>query len=119
VSRSTRRRTLLTSVQAFIERRLADPRLAAGDIAAAHHISPRLLYRLFEEQGTSVGRWIRARRLERCRRDLLNPALSELPASAIAFGWGFADAAHFSRAFRKAYGHPPGEYRRNQPAPRV
>jgi transcriptional regulator GlxA family with amidase domain len=51
---------------------------------------------------------MRWRRLERCRRDLLDPALSDLPASAIALGWGFVDAAHFSRVFREAYGHPPG-----------
>jgi AraC-like DNA-binding protein len=112
VSRSTRRRALLVTVQTFIDRRLADPRLSPAAIAGAHHISVRLLHRLFEEQGTSVGRWTRERRLERCRRDLLDPALSDLPASAIAFGWGFADAAHFTRVFREAYGHPPGEYRR-------
>jgi AraC-like DNA-binding protein len=112
LSSATRRRGLSASVLAFIDRRLADPRLSPREIAAAHHISLRLLHKLFEEQGTSVGRWIRERRVERCRRDLLDPALSDLPASAIALGWGFADAAHFSRVFREAYGHPPGEYRR-------
>jgi AraC-like DNA-binding protein len=122
VARSTRRRALMTSVQAFIERRLADPRLSPGTIAGEHHISPRLLHKLFEEQGTSVGRWIRERRLERCRRDLLDPALDDLPASAIAFQWGFAGASHFSRVFREAYGQPPGEYRRirrEEPGPVV
>ena len=112
VSSATRRRALLASVLAFVDRRLADPQLSLRDIAAAHHISLRLLHKLFEEQGTSAGRWIKERRLERCRRDLLDPALGDLPASAIALGWGFADAAHFSRAFREAYGRPPGEYRR-------
>jgi AraC-like DNA-binding protein len=122
VSRSTRRRALLASVQAFIDRHLADPRLSPSAIAGAHHISLRSLHKLFEEQGKSVSRWIRERRLERCRRDLLNPALGDVPASSIAFGWGFLDAAHFSRVFREAYGHPPGEYRRlgrDGPAPLV
>jgi AraC-like DNA-binding protein len=113
VSWATRRRALMTNVRAFIDRRLADPRLSPGAIAAAHHISLRLLHKLFEEQGTSVGRWIRERRLERCRRDLLDPALSDIPAGAIAMAWGFVDAAHFSRVFRAAYGRPPGEYRRH------
>jgi AraC-like DNA-binding protein len=112
VSPSTRRRALTRTVQAFIDRQLADPRLSPGAIAAAHHISLRSLHKLFEEQGMSVGRWIRECRLERCRRDLLDPTHSDLPASAIGFAWGFADAAHFSRAFRDAYGHPPAEYRR-------
>jgi AraC-like DNA-binding protein len=114
VPSATRRRALLANVRAFIDRRLADPRLSPAAIAAAHHVSPRLLYNLFEEQGTSVGRWIRERRLERCRRDLLDPALGHVPASAIAMGWGFADAAHFSRVFRARYGLPPGEYRRRE-----
>jgi AraC-like DNA-binding protein len=113
VSAATRKRALLVRVQAFIERQLTDPRLSPGVIAAAHHVSLRSLHELFEQQGTSVGRWIRDRRLERCRRDLLDPALSDLPASAIAFRSGFADAAHFSRVFKDAYGRPPGEYRRS------
>jgi transcriptional regulator GlxA family with amidase domain len=107
-------RPLLANVLAFIEARLGDVRLSNREIAAAHHISLRLLHRLFQEQGTSPGRWIRERRLERCRRDLLDPARSELPASTIAWSWGFASPAHFSRVFRAAYGHPPGEYRRRR-----
>jgi AraC-like DNA-binding protein len=122
VSAATRHRALLANVQAYIDRHLANPQLSPPTIAAAHHISLRLLHKLFEAHGTSVGRWIRENRLERCRRDLLDPARSHLPASAIAFGWGFVDAAHFSRVFRETYGHPPGEYRRlrtHQPTPLV
>jgi AraC-like DNA-binding protein len=54
---------------------------------------------------------VRLRRLDRCRRDLLDPALRDRPVSAIAARWGFGDAAAFSRAFRTAYGLPPGEFR--------
>ena len=45
------------------------------EIARASFISTRYLHKLFEAEGTSVCRWIRASRLERCRRDLLDPAL--------------------------------------------
>ncbi|MGH3774727.1 MAG: helix-turn-helix domain-containing protein [Pseudonocardiaceae bacterium] len=48
---------------------------------------------------------------DRCRRDLLDPALADRPVSAIATRWGYPNAAHFSRAFRDAYGLPPREYR--------
>jgi AraC-like DNA-binding protein len=81
-------------------------------IAAAHYISLRALYTLFETQQTSVAGWIRERRLERCRRDLADPALRERSVSAIAARRGLTDPAHFSRAFRAAYGLPPTEYRR-------
>ena len=37
---------------------------------------------------------------ERCRRDLVNPALADRPVAAIASRWGFVDAAHFSRVFQ-------------------
>jgi AraC-like DNA-binding protein len=40
---------------------------------------------------------------------LADPGLSP---SAIAARWGLTDPAHFSRAFRAAYGLPPTEYRR-------
>jgi AraC-like DNA-binding protein len=108
----TRGRALLMSVQAFIEQHLGDPGLSPDAIARSHHISVRYLYKLFETQGTTVGEWIRHRRLEHCRRDLLDPGLRDRPAYAIAARWGFFDPAHFTRAFRAAHGHPPAEYRR-------
>jgi AraC-like DNA-binding protein len=111
IAPETRRRALLASVQSFIDQRLHDPRLSPCMIAAAHHISLRHLHRLFETQPTTVAGWIRQRRLERCRRDLLDPALSHWPVSAIAIRWGLTDAAHFSHVFRAAYGLPPNEYR--------
>jgi AraC-like DNA-binding protein len=109
---ATRRRALLASVQSFVDQQRGDPALCPGVIAAAHHVSLRHLYKLFEEQHTSVAGWIRQRRLERCRRDLLDPALAHWPVSAIAARWGLIDPAHFSRTFRAAYGFPPAEYRR-------
>jgi AraC-like DNA-binding protein len=109
---ATQRRALLASVQAFIDRRLADPELSPGVVAAAHHISLRYLYKLFETQHTSVAGWIRERRLERCRKDLADPTMGDRPVSTIAARWGLTDPAHFSHMFRAAYGLPPGEYRR-------
>jgi AraC-like DNA-binding protein len=111
----SRQRALLQQVLAFIEARLGDPDLSPGDIAAAHYISPRYLYKLFETEQATVADWIRRRRLERCRGDLLDPAQRHTPVSAIANRWGFASAAHFSRAFRAAYGLPPSEYRELTP----
>ncbi|MFE4047964.1 helix-turn-helix domain-containing protein [Streptomyces sp. YIM B13518] len=80
-------------------------------MAAAHQISTRSLYKLFQEEGLTVAAWVRERRLENCRRALADPALNSRPVHAIAARWGFADSAHFSRAFRAAYGMPPKEYR--------
>jgi AraC-like DNA-binding protein len=111
VPRETRQRALLLRVRAFIEERLGDPELSPGSIAAAHYISVRYLYKLFETQQTTVSSWIRQRRLERCRHDLLDPALRDETVGAIAARWGLMDPAHFSRTFRAAYGLAPTEYR--------
>ena len=109
----TRRHALLTTVQAFIHQHLGDGRLSPTMIAAAHHISLRSLHQLFHDEGLTVAGWIRQRRLDRCRRDLDDPALASRPVAAIAARWGFSSAADFSRAFRSAHGIPPAEYRRS------
>jgi AraC-like DNA-binding protein len=114
-------RALLLDIYAFIEERLADPTLSPHTIAAHHHISVRHLHKLFETQNTTVMGWIRQRRLELCRRDLLDPALRSRPVGTIAARRGFAEATHFSRAFRRAYGMAPAEFRSayNQPGLRA
>ncbi|MEW2357723.1 helix-turn-helix domain-containing protein [Spirillospora sp. NPDC029432] len=106
------RGALLARVHDFIERRLADPELAPQLIADAHQISVRSLHKLFEDGGgTSVAAWIRYRRLERCRRDLTDPALRGRPVHLVAARWGFPDRAHFGKLFRATYGISPGAYR--------
>jgi AraC-like DNA-binding protein len=105
------RRVLLQRIYAFVEERLPDPGLSPATIAASHHVSVRYLYRLFEDEGHTVAGWIRHRRLERCRRDLAEPALLGRPVSAIAARWGFPDPTHFSRVFRAANAVTPREYR--------
>ena len=107
----THQRVLLQRIYSFIEERLGDPDLSPGYIAAAHHISVRYLHKLFETEQATVAGWIRQRRLEQCRRDLLNPALRDRPAGAIGMRAGFTSPTHFTRAFRAAYGAPPAEYR--------
>ncbi|WP_049575112.1 helix-turn-helix domain-containing protein [Nonomuraea sp. SBT364] len=112
VPHESRQQSLLARVHAFIEQHLGDAALDPAGVAAAHHISPRYLHRLFEARETTVAAWIRHRRLERCRTDLADPALRETPVGALAARWGLPDPAHFSRLFRRAYGVPPAEYRR-------
>jgi AraC-like DNA-binding protein len=77
-----------------------------GQLAAV-----RSLQQLFHDEGLTVAGWIRRRRLERCRRDLTDPALASQPVAAIAARWGFSSAGDFSRAFRAVHGLPPAEYR--------
>ncbi|GGY79902.1 hypothetical protein GCM10010300_24790 [Streptomyces olivaceoviridis] len=100
----------LVRVKDHIMRNLADPGLSPRTIAAVHFMSVRYLHKIFEQEGTTVAGWIRAQRLERCRRDLLRPRALETGVAVIARRWGFVSAAHFSRAFRDAYGMTPREW---------
>lgn len=102
---------LMPRLCAFIDSHLPDPDLTPAVVAAAHHISPRSLHRLFAAEETTVSRWIRQRRLERCRLDLADPRLRRLSVSTIAARWGMPNSAHFSRLFRAVHGMPPSVYR--------
>jgi AraC-like DNA-binding protein len=92
---------LLTQARRYIEEHLGEPALDPVTIAQAHAVSVRTLQRVFEETGESVTACIRRVRLERCYRDL---AAGQGPVTTVAFEWGFRECAHFSRAFRKAFG---------------
>ncbi|EFL28305.1 AraC family transcriptional regulator [Streptomyces himastatinicus ATCC 53653] len=103
-------RAHLARVHAFINKHLADSGLSPETIARHHGISVRYLHKLFQEHGTTVGRWIRQRRLEECRKELARGGRSSRTVAAVAQHWGFISPAHFSRVFRAAYGMSPREW---------
>lgn len=102
---------LMRQIRAYIDSNLGSPDLGPAEIAAAHYISTRHLHGIFKEYGTTVAAWIRERRLQHCRRELLDPVHSGRPIAAIAARWGFVDAAHFSRVFKAQFGHSPSQAR--------
>lgn len=102
---------LMQQIRRYIEANLGAPELGPNQIAAAHFISTRHLHGLFRQKGTTVSTWIRERRLENCRRDLIDPLNAHLSVGAIASRWGFAEAAHFSRVFKAAYQMSPTDLR--------
>ncbi|WP_422740354.1 helix-turn-helix domain-containing protein [Micromonospora sp. WMMD729] len=117
LSPEARHTALRARVVDFIDRHLGSAELNPRSVAAAHHISLRTLHRLFEGEETTPAEFIRAKRLERCRRDLTNPLQAHQPVHLIAARWGFPDKAHFSRVFRARYGHSPQAYRAAHPPP--
>lgn len=105
------RSSCLQGIYRTIETRLSDPDLSLEHVARLNGVSTRYLQKLFAEQGETFRGYRRKRRLERSRADLVSPLYVNLSITEICFRWGFNDAAHFSRAFRKAFGQSPRDYR--------
>jgi len=102
-----------------IETRLTDAELSVQAIARGEGVSVRYLQQLFARSGQTVSSYVRERRLERARADLVNPLHAQLSISEIGFRWGFNQSAHFSRTYRDRFGEAPRETRRgrtNRPA---
>ena len=97
---------------AFIEMHLGDGDLTAEQVARAQGISRRRLDQVLRRSiGESVTGQIWSRRLELAAADLVDPRHQSQTVSQIAFGAGFEDAAHFSRAFKVRFGHTPRDWR--------
>lgn len=103
--------TELLRVQTYIDQHLNERDLGPAKIARASHMSIRRLYKVWDSSGLSLTQYIIARRLDRASQDLQRATLRSKPISQIARSCGFADAAHFSRRFRAAYGVSPREWR--------
>jgi len=100
-----------SQIKAYVLQRLRDPRLSINDIAAHLRLSPSTIYRAFAAEASSLNSWIWNKRLEGAKRELCDPVLIHRSISEIAFGWGFSEAAHFSRTFRNRFGCTPRELR--------
>ncbi|NIE75137.1 transcriptional regulator FeaR [Pantoea sp. Tr-811] len=98
-------------VQQVIDESLSQPGLTPAHLAGRLNISVRHLYRLFEEEGDSVCRYIQRARLKRSADDLANPFYRGESITSIAYKWGFTDSAHFSRSFKKQFEQSPKDYR--------
>ncbi len=102
---------LLRQIDRHIVEHLADPELGPTSIAAAHFISTRHLHRLFAPRADTVAQQIQRMRLERCRRELIDPRSDSRSITDISRRWGFPDIATFSRAFRTIYRMSPSDWR--------
>jgi AraC-like DNA-binding protein len=111
LEQSAHRSALLYRLKNHILTHLADPELSLPRAAAAVGISPRYASDLMAAEQTSFRTYVQAQRLERCKRDLADPACHARHIGEIAFAWGFNDLAHFSRIFKQRFGVSPREWR--------
>ena len=104
-------------IEAHIAARLFEP-LSVASLAAAAGLSPYHFSRAFTARfGESPMSYVRGLRLAHAALRLEAPhppALTEL-----AFDSGFESQEAFTRAFRRAYGAPPGQFKRDAKTIRI
>jgi AraC-like DNA-binding protein len=105
----------LARIKRRIDARLDDPALSVGALAEELGMSVSQIHRVFKSEPLTPSQYIWERRVEACSRDLLDPRLAGRTVGDIAYGRGFSDAAHFSRAFRERFGCSPREWRKQIP----
>jgi AraC-like DNA-binding protein len=96
-------------VRRIIRKHLRTPTFSPSILCRLVGMSRSNLYRLFEDTG-GVARYIQGERLLEAHALLTDPASTQ-SISAIADDLCFADASSFSRAFKREFGHSPGEVR--------
>jgi AraC-like DNA-binding protein len=105
------RRRAVYEVQALLNQRLADP-LPLSAISRAVEVSPYHLCRVFRETtGLPIHRY---RDRLRVRASLDRLCEKDATVLEVALDLGYANEAHFSDAFRRAFGVRPGAYRRTR-----
>ncbi len=108
---------LVARSEAVMRQRLDEPGLTAGALARALQVSLRTLHRAHAAAGRPVAAALRQLRMERAAELLGNPAMRGLGVAAIGARCGYADASHFAREFRRAWGMPPAAWRQRQAEP--
>lgn len=99
----------LTEIRRHVDRNLHSPHLTPEAICRALGLSRSTLYAACESHG-GVAAFIQQRRLARVHAMLADPR-ERRRISEIAYQHGFVSTAHFSRAFRAAFGYSPREAR--------
>ena len=101
----------LRAIKAFVRQHIRDRRLGPAMIASEFGITRRYVHALFQSESMTLGHYIRAVRLEACRRELETTGAAPLSLTEFALSWGFYDLSHMSRYFREAFNESPTEVR--------
>lgn len=88
-----------------------DEALTLEKIAAAVHVSPYHLCRIFRRQtGVTIHHYLNQMRL---RTSLEYVAQGDTSLTEVGLALGYSSPSHFSRAFKQQFGMPPSELRRS------
>lgn len=106
------RRPLLEEAKACLLAHLTDSRLTSDQLAERLGVSRRALYKAFQADKETPQSFQLTQRLLRCRDVLLSEHGAHLNLTRLAYEYGFSDAAHFSRAYKRQFGESPSQAQR-------
>jgi AraC-like DNA-binding protein len=95
----------LEQVKRYMLANIHNGDLSVYEIAKAQGMSSRTMNRLFVQEGTTPMRWLWRRRLDESYRALAEGQMYHV--ADVACHYGFSDPSHFSRTFKKTFGHSP------------
>lgn len=102
---------LFDRIKDYVAENIQRSDLDAADIARRMGCSVRYVYRAFEAEGTTPADFIWERRLATAADALRHRPSRPGSIAEIAFEFGFASSAHFSRLFRQRYDATPSQWR--------
>ncbi|MDH6166915.1 AraC-like DNA-binding protein [Variovorax boronicumulans] len=121
-ARSAARAALFGRVRRHIQANLHRAELTPEGVINALHLTRPTVYRMFQHEG-GLGAYIRHLRLRQAADELAR--YPHMMVTDVAYAVGFKSASDFTRAFRRAYGMAPQEFRalsqtfRADPAPGI
>jgi AraC-like DNA-binding protein len=107
------RQVIAERIKAIVAAHLSDPEFCIDNIARALRCTKRYVHLAFREcsPAETLSDYILRERLLRCRQALAAVNSMHKGISQVAFEWGFADPAYFSRVFRQYFGTSPRDFR--------
>lgn len=110
-ARAAARLAVQSQVRRYVQANLHNMDLSPESIMERFPIPRPTLYRMFEEEG-GLANYIRHCRLWASAQDLVQRR--DMAVVQVGYSFGFGSASDFSRAFRRAFGVAPQEYRAHQ-----
>jgi AraC-like DNA-binding protein len=107
-ARSAARAALFGRVRRHIQANLHRAELTPDGVLNALHLPRPTVYRMFQHEG-GLGAYIRHLRLRQAADELAR--YPHMMVTDVAYAVGFKSASDFTRAFRRAYGMAPQEFR--------
>jgi AraC-like DNA-binding protein len=104
----------LARLRAVVRARCSEPELSLCDIANDCRLSLSYVHNLFRDNGSTLGEFLKAERLQRARQLLEFPAGPAVTVTDVSYACGFSSPSRFSTVFRRAFGVSPRDVLRQR-----